>query len=240
MRPINNGEAWSQAWHVKRRPRVSTRPVASCWKPGLCPSNEEIRETMKRTLAALLIAGFCMLSSGCANPCWVYQPFGPGTLCTGGPCDDGGCSTCGVSSCGSCGSCATSACSSCARPASSCCAQNTSCDACGNSCSPTCASPCGPLTWLFNVLNAGYCGDGCGEIWWGDFHSAPPSCCEPCNRHGDWTGSSRGTSYGSSGGCSSCGGGSTIDYTFQNQPRVLSESSTPISQAAKPISTVQR
>jgi hypothetical protein len=47
----------------------------------------------------------------------------------------------------------------------------------------------------------------------------------------------------STGECSSCGGGSTIDYTYQNRPRVLAGSTpraTPVRQAARPISTTQR
>ena len=135
----------------------------------------------------------------------------------------------------SCDSCAAPACTSCAPACSSCAAptpdacscESGGCDSCGGGgvvCANTCASPCGPLTWLFSVLNGGYCGDGCGEIWWGDFHGAPPTCCEPCNRMGEWTGQPGGPGGMvpmSSGGCSSCGGGSSIDYSFQHQPRVL-------------------
>lgn len=203
---------------------------------------------MKRTLAALLMAGLCVLGTGCTNCGWVYEPFGPGTLCAGGPCD-GGCGGCASPGCGACEApacttCAAPACTSCAAPTPAACSCETACDTCDRSCGGTCASPCGPLTWLFNVLNAGcYCGDGCGEMWWGDFHGAPPECCEPCNRMGEWTGQPGGGVPMSTGGCSSCGGGSSIDYTFQNQPRVLA-GSTPkanhIRQAATPISNTRR
>ena len=201
---------------------------------------------MKRTLAALLIAGFCVLGSGCANCGWVYEPFGPGTLCTGPHCD--GC--CGSPACGPCAApaCETCAptCSSCAVPGSAACSCEPacdSCDSCGVECANTCASPCGPLSWLFSMLNTGYCGDGCGEIWWGDFHGAPPTCCEPCDRLGQWKGFPGGPGPMAAGGCSSCGGGSTIDYTFQNQPRVLAEPAanvTPIQGGAKPIESTSR
>lgn len=202
---------------------------------------------MRRTLAAILMVGICVLGTGCTNCGWVYEPFGPGTLCTGAPCDGcgGGCGSCGVGDCTSCAAPAP-ACTTCAAPTPAACSCESSCgscDSCGVTCANTCASPCGPLTWLFNVLNAGYCGDGCGEIWWGDFHSAPPTCCEPCNRMGEWTGQPGGAMPMHAGGCTSCGGGSSIDYTFQNQPRVLAGSRskvTPIQQAAKPISTKQR
>jgi len=214
-------------------------------RPGF---QEEILQVMKRALAALLIAGFCVLGTGCAECGWVYEPFGPGTLCTGAPCD-GGCGGCAAPACAPY---AAPACTSCAAPAPACscepaCGGCGDCGDCDVTCANTCASPCGPLTWLFSVLNGGYCGDGCGEIWWGDFHSAPPTCCEPCNRHGEWTGQPGGVvpmggTMGSAG-CSSCGGGSTINYTFQNQPRVLAGSArevSPIQQAAKPIETVAR
>ena len=207
---------------------------------------------MKRTLAALVMAVLCVLGTGCANCGWVYAPFGPGTLCTGAPCD-GGCGGCAAPACAPCGGCDVPTCTSCAAPTPAACSCEPacdSCDSCGVQCANTCASPCGPLTWLFNVLNAGYCGDGCGEIWWGDFHGAPPECCEPCNRMGEWTGQPGGGATmspsgcsSSGGGCSSCGGGSSIDYAFQNQPRVLGGTTaevSPIQQAAKPISTTQR
>ncbi len=207
---------------------------------------------MKRILASLLIIGLCLLASGCAHCCWLYRPFGPGTLCTGGPC--GGCGGgCATPACGAptCDSCAAPACDSCGSEP---CACESPCDSCGGGCAGSCgggcAGPCGggPITWLFTLLNGGYCGDGCGEMWWGDFHSAPPTCCEPCNRMGQWTGNTGGgpvlSGEGSGAGCSSCGGGSTIDYTFQQQPRVLVENPSQVArvsrQAARPISTVQR
>lgn len=35
----------------------------------------------------------------------------------------------------------------------------------------------------------GGCG-GCGELYWNEWHSDPPSCCDPCNDCGDWVGPS--------------------------------------------------
>jgi hypothetical protein len=199
---------------------------------------------MKRTFAIFLVAGLVALSTGCAHCGWVYRPFGPGTLCTGAPCDGccGGCSDCATPACAPC---ATPACSACEAPTPAACSCETTCDTCETACGGPCASPCGPLTWLFNLLNCGYCGDGCGEIWWGDFHGAPPTCCEPCNRLGEWTGQPGSGMPMNTGGCSSCGGGQTMDYTFQQQPRVLADSDSqvgpaPVLQAAKPITAARR
>lgn len=35
----------------------------------------------------------------------------------------------------------------------------------------------------------GSCG-GCGELYWSEWHSDPPVCCDPCNDCGDWVGPS--------------------------------------------------
>jgi hypothetical protein len=33
------------------------------------------------------------------------------------------------------------------------------------------------------------CGKGCSEIYWGEWYSDPPDCCDPCDQcHGCWTG----------------------------------------------------
>jgi hypothetical protein len=203
-------------WH-------NSRPSARRWL------KREVRQVMRRTIAAFMSAGLLILGTGCASCGWVYAPFGPGTLCTGAPCDG-----CGVAGC-----------TGCAAPAAVR-AGAPACDDCGMACGGACA-PCGPLTWLFRLLNCGFCGDGCGEMWWGDFHGAPPEACDPCNRRGDYTGRQGGVVIPKSGGCSSCGEGQTIDYTFRQTPRVLAQSPpsaapsrAPVHQAVKPIPAVRR
>ncbi|GEM_PF-1490777 len=61
---------------------------------------------------------------------------------------------------------------------------------CGSACCAVVAGPqppyWGPLTWLFNLLSCGYCGDGCGETYWGDWVTW--KSCEPCDHWGNWVG----------------------------------------------------
>ena len=61
-----------------------------------------------------------------------------------------------------------------------------------NECGPdgctSCAAPgdCGILSTLRRCKT---CGKGCGEIYWGEWISDPPDCCDPCDPcHGRWTG----------------------------------------------------
>ncbi len=157
---------------------------------------------MKRITLALAVACMLVLGGGCA--CWpgLYAPFGPGTLCDGGGCGPA-CAQPGGESCASCG---RSSCGGCAAPSN---------------------APCGPLTWLFAIFAHGYCGDGCGETYWGDFHGDPPDYCEPCDRLGRWTGEgASGQVAGGSpaGGCATghcTGAPKTIDYTFQRGRRIV-------------------
>jgi hypothetical protein len=63
-------------------------------------------------------------------------------------------------------------------------------------CDPAYGSPypCGPLTWLFALFAGPGCaeggcfGGGCGEVYYGDWSSDPPDCCDPCDRLGNYTG----------------------------------------------------
>jgi hypothetical protein len=32
------------------------------------------------------------------------------------------------------------------------------------------------------------CNTGCGEVYWDEWLSDPPDCCDPCDNHGNWTG----------------------------------------------------
>ena len=156
-------------------------------------------------------SGCCVLNS------IVYRPFGPGTSLDTEHCGPG---------------CPT-ACASCeptiklpyerVRPApcDSFCEPDCS-PACGPACGPVCGQrgpcgrcgPCGRQFWgplsligaLFSVPT--WCGDGCGEIYWGDFHGDPPDCCDPCDCHGNYTGVNAGPcrrGCRSPAGCSDCG-----------------------------------
>ena len=42
-----------------------------------------------------------------------------------------------------------------------------------------------------------FCGDSCGDTYWGDWYSYPPACKDPCDN-------------GACGGCSDCGSGTTV------------------------------
>jgi hypothetical protein len=50
-----------------------------------------------------------------------------------------------------------------------------------------------PVKWT------GCYNNGCGEIYWGDFHGDPPDCCDPCDRMGNFTGCTDGS-------CCDCAG----------------------------------
>ena len=156
---------------------------------------------MKRTLLLCLVSCVAAAAGGCAcGPC-MMAPFGPGTVCDSsggccGPCGVTACeSTCGPTACGTTCETGCSDCDcggSCSEPC------ETVCDQCAGASCNACCPPVGLLTWLFGPLFQGYCGDGCGEVWWGDWHGAPPDCCDPCDRCGNYTG--RGAPA-----CESCG-----------------------------------
>jgi hypothetical protein len=59
---------------------------------------------------------------------------------------------------------------------------------CGPDGCTSCAAPgdCGLLAALKRCKT---CGKGCGEIYWGEWISDPPDCCDPCDQcYGQWTG----------------------------------------------------
>src|SRR5262245_49886415 len=63
-----------------------------------------------------------------------------------------------------------------------------SCNDCGPHGRPCndCCGNCGLLPWL---IWGKTCGKGCGEIYWGEWVSDPPDCCDPCDQcTGCWTG----------------------------------------------------
>lgn len=66
---------------------------------------------------------------------------------------------------------------------------NGACNECGPHPGQPCTDgygECGILPWLFHGKS---CGKGCGEVYWGEWISDPPDCCDPCDQcTGDWTG----------------------------------------------------
>lgn len=40
--------------------------------------------------------------------------------------------------------------------------------------------PCGPLDGLRQAKRSLVCGRGCGEVYYGEWMSTPPDCCDPC------------------------------------------------------------
>lgn len=44
----------------------------------------------------------------------------------------------------------------------------------------------GPIVQGFNRLLS--CGSSCGEVYWDEWLSDPPECCDPCDQHGNWIG----------------------------------------------------
>jgi hypothetical protein len=66
---------------------------------------------------------------------------------------------------------------------------NGACNDCGpgpcESCAD-CPTDCGILPWL---RRSKVCGKGCGEVYWGEWISDPPDCCDPCDPcYGCYTG----------------------------------------------------
>lgn len=105
---------------------------------------------------------------------------------------------------------------------------------------------CGWRTWdLLGYLRCGGgCanGQGCGEIYRGDYASDPPACCDPCDGYGNWIGPGSGyrarynpsnyvgeTYYDSSSDFSYSGGESYNEY--QEPARMGSVVRTPPSSA---------
>ncbi len=146
-----------------------------------------------------VVAALLLLSTGCtAVQTVLYEPFGPGSLCDPTHCGPAGCgpAIAAPDACSTCGATAAVPCESCGECDGPCAAR-----ACG-----PCGRPWGPLSWFFDIFFAGYCGDGCGELYWSDFHSEPPDCCDPCDRLGNWTGGSVPASVTlPPTGCPSCG-----------------------------------
>jgi hypothetical protein len=211
--------------------------------------------------------GCCLLDAIFCGPCGpacgpVCGPCGPacGDPC-GGPCCDpcGGpcCDPCGGPCCDPCGGpcgdpcgpacvdpCGGPCCDPCGAACGPC--ADPCCDPCAGPCAP--CAPCGPLGCVVGILDCvkyGACGPGCeagcGEVYCGDWASAPPDYCDPCDCYGNWTG--RGCSCGSCGpapGPVMAGG----TYASSPGPRIIAQSNNAVGPAkAKPIAaskSVQR
>lgn len=86
-----------------------------------------------------------------------------------------------------------------------------SCDSCGGGCGGDCGgsvgsfpatcgncppSNCGFSGLMLPLLHSNLgCGSGCGDVYWGEWISNPPECCDACNEGGCWAGSSCDGSY---------------------------------------------
>lgn len=97
----------------------------------------------------------------------------------------------------------------------------TGCDSCGGTCQSGCGNEevypgtcgtcvpgnCGGLSGLMLPLLSTRlaCGSGCGGVYWNEWVSDPPVCCDPCNDCGCWVGPRCGD-CGECGGCGGCGG----------------------------------
>jgi hypothetical protein len=92
---------------------------------------------------------------------------------------------CDCESCGpNCGpSCGEYACG-CAEEYECGCAEESSCACeCGDNCGGKCRQSRSRWSGLFgNGCN------GCGEMYWSEWHNDPPVCCEPCDCFGNYTG----------------------------------------------------
>jgi hypothetical protein len=61
---------------------------------------------------------------------------------------------------------------------------------CGDECQDaSCEHQCHISPLWERLLALGGCGQqGCGDVYWHEFHSDPPDCCDPCDEYGNWTG----------------------------------------------------
>ena len=151
---------------------------------------------MKRILLLSLVG--CLLVGGvgcgvCGRP--VGCPGAPGTMCEPacGPCGGGGpCATPSYDECGPpCGGCEPA----CGPP----------CGSCGPAYGPY-GGHRGPIRCVLRLLGCAFCCDsGCGQTYWGGWHSDPPDCHDPCDQCGNYTGVPGGYMGGGCGG--GCSGG---------------------------------
>jgi hypothetical protein len=123
--------------------------------------------TQRFHLAGMLAVAILAAASGCcpAHYCCVDDCCG-GMAVAPDPCG----SCCAADACGDCTSC--------------CGVDPCGCDPCG--CGPCGCGPCGGI--FGGCLGLLTCGSGCSEMYWGEWASDPPACCDPCDNCGNWTG----------------------------------------------------
>jgi hypothetical protein len=138
---------------------------------------------MSQRVTLLAIVTLLSTSVGCLHHnCGAVYPYD--SACYTGNCVDGGCSD-----------------GSCTAP--------TPCGSCGGigSCTPDCvgAIKTAGKAVAHKIHNSLTCEAGCGGVYWDEWFSDPPDCCDPCDNWGNYHG---GTVCGKSGGCDSgCGAG---------------------------------
>ncbi len=151
----------------------------------------------KRIILLGLVSGLLVSSTGCG----LFRCL----LCPGSMCDPQHCApmpgpACGPASVAAC----QPACGPPSPPPCQPACGPVLAPACGPVSAPTCnqpygspQAPCGPLTWIFRLFGAGsWYGGGCGEMYYGDWCSAPPDCCDPCDQRGNYTGGGASGYYG--------------------------------------------
>lgn len=122
-------------------------------------------------------AGGCEASCGCATECGCGVGCGPGCGCGTG-CEPG----CGCGADCGCGAEVGCGC----EPACGC--GGGGCGLRGHWLGGVFfGSCCGRLVQSFDRLCGG-CSGCSGEVYWNEWHNDPPSCCDPCDRCGNWTG----------------------------------------------------
>lgn len=105
------------------------------------------------------------------------------------------------------------------------------CEGCGSMSCGGCGAY-GPIQHLRQLTRQSICGTGCGEIYWGEWRSDPPACCDPCDSWGGYTGfggycGSRsplavlwsniiGQRHGGGCGCADC----TSGYDIYSEPNI--------------------
>lgn len=122
--------------------------------------------------------GFVLLALA-AGGCACNRSF---VSCEGPRCEyEGGPAGCGIEApCGDCADCGAAPCGDCGPGPCSC------ADAL-----PDCQSCADPLFTLNgrNLLHAIFGCTGCdGEVYWSEWFSDPPDCCDPCDDYGHWIG----------------------------------------------------
>lgn len=139
------------------------------------------RNFMVIATALFLMSGGCCATKHCGGGFGGYGHHGDIVSATGcGDC----CGGCGDTGCdshmgGGCGCCDTGGYQGC----DDCCAGEFP-GSCGGCASGGCGGISGLALPLLSTKLA--CGSGCGGIYWGEWISDPPACCDPCNDCGCW------------------------------------------------------